>query len=519
MASWIHNIYLLLLTSAAGLALISVGFALRMRKMPGAQLLALLMSGVSVWCGGCIIEMMSNTVAGKLFACQVQYLGIATIPPIWFLFIMQYLQRDGWITRPRQLLLLAVPFATILMIWTNNWHHLMYAGYELDLHGFPPYWRISYGPWFWVHISYSWILVATAILFVGLSKRQISPYYRRQISVLVMIAFVPLVVNVIYVLRIGPMPWFDLTPMAFAVSGASLLIALRYFHLIDLSPIARNAVFENMIDGVIVLDTRRRIIDMNPAIRAVLGREMHQLYGNDAVAIFAEWLPAGVLQSDDGVHTVQIAQQNNPERWFDLRVSALPRGRGWLLVLRDITDRHLMQERLNAMAYYDYLTGLPNRAMANDHLQKELARARRRQTRVAVLYLDVDGFKSVNDTLGHAVGDHLLQVIAERLRACIRESDTAARMGGDEFILIVSDLANPSFARITAERILTAFVEPIILDAHPIPITVSIGIAAAPEDGADADTLIRQADDAMYQAKARGKNAYVMDGDAAPLAP
>ncbi len=521
MQSWIHHLYLLLLTCAAGLALISVGFALRMRETPGAKLLALLMSGVTVWCIGCVMEMLSNTISGKMLACQVQYLGIATTPLTWFLFIMQYLQRDSWLSRRWQLFLWLIPIATILMIWTNGLHHLMYADYTLDLNGLPPYWRITYGPWFWVHLSNSWLLVATALVLITLSVRQMAPFYRRQASILVMIALVPLIVNIIYVLRLGPLKWFDLTPIAFAVSGASLLVALRYFHLIDLSPIARNAIFESMNDGVIVLDSRRRIIDTNPAVRAVLGRAMHEMFGSEAETLFADWLPASVFQPSGGVDIVQIARDSEPERWFDLRASMLPRGRGWLLVLHDITDRHLLQERLNAMAYYDYLTGLPNRALANDHLQKELARARRRQTRVAVLYLDVDGFKAVNDTLGHAVGDHLLQVIAERLRTCIRESDTAARMGGDEFIIIVSDLSMPDAATISAERILATFATPIALGGNTIAITVSIGIAGTMDDAIDAEQLIRRADDAMYQAKARGKNTYAMyqNSDPPPLAP
>jgi diguanylate cyclase (GGDEF)-like protein/PAS domain S-box-containing protein len=387
----------------------------------------------------------------------------------------------------------------------------------LDLTGYPPYWHIEYGDWFWIHIGYCWMLVMITSIFTISALRNMALFYRRQVLALLLIALLPLTVNIIYVLRMGPLPYLDLTPIAFAVSGAGVLIALRYFHLIDLSPIARNTVFESMIDGVIVLDTRLRVVDANPAIRAMLGKKFPMLCGFQATDLFAAWLPEHAFQQDGEVHTVQIPDSTNTPRWFDLRVNALHHGqqqsRGWLMVLRDITDRHELQERLNALAFYDYLTGLPNRALAHDRLTRDLVRARRRQTRVAVMYLDVDGFKAINDTLGHAAGDHLLQLIAGRLMVGVRESDTVARLGGDEFILIVSDLANPELAKFTAARLLAAFSKPFVLDDKSVTVSVSIGIAVTPDDGLDVEKLIRHADHAMYQAKLRGKNAFIFYAD------
>ncbi|HOF87772.1 MAG TPA: diguanylate cyclase, partial [Armatimonadota bacterium] len=436
-------------------------------------------------------------------------------------------RRDDWLAGARRALLWMIPAVTIVLMWSNEWHHLMYRATALDLGGYPPYWKIEYGAWFWVHLTYNWALVVLALVLALLSLRTLAPLYRRQVLALLVIALVPLAVNIIYVLRIGPARYFDLTPVAFALSGAGLLLAQRLFRLVDLSPIARDAVFESMIDGVVVLDTRGRVIDANPAMRALLGKRQQEWYGVDAAELFAAWLPAAALRQDGRVHTVRIVAPDGAPRWFDLRVTALRAGRrasqGWLLVLRDITDRHALQERLNALAFYDHLTGLPNRLLADDRLLTELARARRRQTRVALLYMDADGFKRVNDTLGHAAGDRLLQLIAARLTANTREADTIARIGGDEFVVVVSDLANPAFALITADRILAAFREPFVLDGAAVTITMSIGIAVTPEDGMEIDALFRHADEAMYQAKLRGKNSHMrytalheQAGDAAP---
>ncbi|OPZ85592.1 MAG: Cyclic di-GMP phosphodiesterase Gmr [bacterium ADurb.Bin429] len=514
MYNWIHYLYVSLLIFATVLALLSVLFAARMRETPGRFTLILLMSGVAVWCFGCVIELQQITEIGKLLACKIQYLGIATVPVTWFLFVITYVRRDGWLTGTRRALLWIIPTVTLLLMWTNEAHHLMYQATSLDLGGYPPYWRITYGAWFWIHVSYNWGLVAIALCLAFFSLRDLAPFYRRQVLVLLGIAFFPLVANIVYVLRLTPLPYFDLTPVVFAVSGVGLLVALRFFYLVDLSPIARNAVFESMIDGVVVLDTRGRIMDSNPAMRALLGKRQQELYGIDAADIFAGWLPAEALRQGGEVYTVQITGQDGTSRWFDLRVTALRIGKhasqGWLLVLRDITDRHGLQERLNTLAFYDHLTGLPNRLLAHDRLMTELARARRLQTRVALLYLDADGFKWVNDTHGHSAGDHLLQLIAARLTASMRETDTIARVGGDEFVIVVSDLANPEFAIRTADRILAAFTQPFMLGGEAVTITMSIGIAVTPDDGMEIDALFRHADDAMYHAKLNGKNAFVL---------
>jgi diguanylate cyclase (GGDEF)-like protein len=177
---------------------------------------------------------------------------------------------------------------------------------------------------------------------------------------------------------------------------------------------------------------------------------------------------------------------------------------------QDITERKRAEEKLAYMATHDALTGLPNRWLFNDRLTLELARAYRNRQKVAVMLLDLDHFKDVNDTLGHTVGDKLLQVVGERLTSIVRKSDTVARMGGDEFMLLslFPGIRREEDAVKIAQRILQAFRKPFIFDDHEIRITTSIGIAIYPYDGKDADTLIKNADIAMYQAKARGRDNY-----------
>ncbi len=175
---------------------------------------------------------------------------------------------------------------------------------------------------------------------------------------------------------------------------------------------------------------------------------------------------------------------------------------------RELTERKWAEEALVRMATHDPLTGLPNRRLFNDRLNLELAHARRNQRKLAVMLLDLDHFKDVNDTLGHSEGDKLLQAVGVRLISLLRKSDTVARMGGDEFTLLLPEIAQAEDATQVAPKILEAFREPFEFNGHELHITTSIGIALYPDDGEDADTLMKNADIAMYRAKEQGRDNY-----------
>ncbi len=172
----------------------------------------------------------------------------------------------------------------------------------------------------------------------------------------------------------------------------------------------------------------------------------------------------------------------------------------------DVTDQVRAQRQLRHLAFYDPLTELPNRALFYDRLGQALARGKRTQERFALLMLDLDGFKAVNDTHGHEVGDALLQTVGRRLRLCVRESDTVARMGGDEFVVLLSELQDAEAASAVAGKILAALGEPFHLGGRECRVGASIGICISPEDGDDMETLLGRVDAAMYESKARGKN-------------
>jgi len=181
---------------------------------------------------------------------------------------------------------------------------------------------------------------------------------------------------------------------------------------------------------------------------------------------------------------------------------------GAVIVFRDVSTARAMSEQIAHSAEHDFLTGLPNRLLLNDRVSQAIALAQRHTYQVAVLFLDLDGFKHINDSLGHAIGDKLLQSISERLVGCLRAVDTVSRQGGDEFVMLLPAVENAQDAAIAARRMLEAIAEAHSIDNHDLHVTASIGVSVYPDDGPDAETLIKNADTAMYQAKENGRQSY-----------
>lgn len=181
---------------------------------------------------------------------------------------------------------------------------------------------------------------------------------------------------------------------------------------------------------------------------------------------------------------------------------------GLIGTITDITEQRRVEEQVRHMAHHDALTQLPNRSLLQDRVGQAIAKAKRNDEVLALLFIDLDRFKTINDSLGHGVGDRLLQGVAARLRGCTRAADTVARIGGDEFVVLLGDLDRPETARHVAQKVLESLSEPLALDGHTLQVTPSIGISAYPRDGEDGDTLMRNADTAMYHAKHVGRNNF-----------
>jgi diguanylate cyclase (GGDEF)-like protein/PAS domain S-box-containing protein len=206
----------------------------------------------------------------------------------------------------------------------------------------------------------------------------------------------------------------------------------------------------------------------------------------------------------------KIVRKDGERRWVDFTSGPIEYGGqpAALGTAFDITERKWAEDQIKDIAYHDALTGLPNRLLFNDRLSMALAQAHRHNQRLAVLFLDLDRFKVINDSLGHTLGDRLLQAVGERLVFSVREGDTVARLGGDEFTLLLPGAGRPLDLAKFAEKVLEALKQPFGLEGHELFVTASMGISLYPEDGIDPETLVKNADTAMYRAKDQGRDNY-----------
>jgi diguanylate cyclase (GGDEF)-like protein/PAS domain S-box-containing protein len=282
------------------------------------------------------------------------------------------------------------------------------------------------------------------------------------------------------------------------------------------------AQVETTIDGILAVNESDHIVLANKQFGLNFGIPNELLSTQDDL-IVRKHVMDQVEDPDDFVARVEYLNRHRNERSRDeLRfkngkifdrysaplVDSKGRYRGRVWYFRDITERKLAEERVQSLAFYDSLTGLPNRTLLEDRLTKALAGARRHKHKVALLFLDLDRFKDINDSLGHSVGDLLLQEVAKRLKTWGREQDTVARLSGDEFLITLTHIKDVPDAAVAAERLMDAMTAGFVVQGHSLNVSCSVGISIFPEHGADCKTLMKNADAAMYGAKDSGRNNF-----------
>ncbi len=280
-----------------------------------------------------------------------------------------------------------------------------------------------------------------------------------------------------------------------------------------------NAALENMPQGLCMFDRDKRLVVSNLQYARIYGIDPEKLRIGTSLRTILEWrIAAGnsptnaqkyidqrIAEVESGKAHMAVNQLQNG-RFIEVKHQPLAEG-GWVAIHDDITEQKRTEEKISHMAHHDALTALPNRLTLREELDRHLADFER-GTPLAVLCLDLDGFKHVNDTLGHPVGDALLCAVGRRLQQCVRESDIVARLGGDEFAIIQTDAEQPVSANMLAGRLVEEMARPFDVDGHDIVIGASIGIAISPDDGLDPDVLLKSADMALYRAKDNGRNSF-----------
>jgi diguanylate cyclase (GGDEF)-like protein/PAS domain S-box-containing protein len=281
------------------------------------------------------------------------------------------------------------------------------------------------------------------------------------------------------------------------------------------------AIFQGAVVGMFQSTPGGRYINVNPAMARMLGYDSPQELVASITDISQQVYVdpesrrelTRLLREQGMVKNFECAvyRKDGSQMWFSANVRAVSEAGvlvGYEGTNEDITARKIAEERIQFLAYYDALTGLPNRTLLQDRLGKALAGARRQKCKIALLFVDLDSFKIINDSLGHSVGDLLLQEVAERLKKWGREQDTVARLGGDEFLITLTQLKDLSDVAVAAERLMDAMAAGFVVQGHSLNVSCSIGISIFPEHGTDCETLIKNADAAMYGAKDSGRNSF-----------
>jgi diguanylate cyclase (GGDEF)-like protein/PAS domain S-box-containing protein len=307
---------------------------------------------------------------------------------------------------------------------------------------------------------------------------------------------------------------------ALAVAHGDLEERLEVQHRVEQTLRLYATVFTNAAEGMIICDERNRIAAVNPAFTTITGYSLDEAAGKTPSLLRSGRHDPGFyrqlwsqLQAENHWRGEIWNRRKNGEvfpEWLSISAVLDDQGiaRNYIGIFSDVTERKAAEARIHHLAFHDALTGLPNRILLEDRLDQAILQSRRSNRRTAVLFLDLDRFKNINDSLGHNVGDILLVQVSARCAAVLRETDTICRQGGDEFVIVLPDLETDQDAAHVARKIVRGLDQPFVLGGHELTVTGSIGIALYPDDGRSASELLRNADTAMYRTKAEGRNGF-----------
>jgi diguanylate cyclase (GGDEF)-like protein/PAS domain S-box-containing protein len=279
-------------------------------------------------------------------------------------------------------------------------------------------------------------------------------------------------------------------------------------------------VFVNSMEAIVITDTDNNIIQVNKAFTEITGYSHEEVIGKNPRILksgaqgpdFYREMWEILLRTGSWQGELMDRRKSGEiyPKWLSITVVRNEKGdiTNYIALFSDITERKASYERIQHLAHFDALTNLPNRALLNDRLELAIAEAKRYQKKLAIVFLDLDRFKNVNDSLGHHAGDVLLQAVAERLKSCVREIDTVSRLGGDEFVILLNGITDTNDVANVAQKVVNIIALSFNLDGHEVHIGTSIGIGIYPDNGQDSPTLFKNADAAMYHAKESGRNNF-----------
>jgi diguanylate cyclase (GGDEF)-like protein len=511
--------YSLAMFAAAALQLGLAAVALRRRDVSGARAFAALTLASALYSAGYAMELGSMDLERILFWNHVEHFGIAFLPAFWAIYSVQVV--GGRIPRTGVLILLGMSTISLVLVLTDSLHGQGHVAPRLRPDAPFPVLDFDRGTAYWFPVLYSNAVLLFGNVRLAMAMRRVPAPWRARYALLAAGSVLPWAGLLLYVS--GSVPWgLDLTALSLAV--ATPLFAWGMFHLgmLDLVPVARDRVFEGMRDAVLVVDHLGRVLDFNPAARRVFPVLSARILGRPlADSGLPRVVVDGMTGPDDGEVDLELPGPQE-SRVFRGNVSSINAPGGShavrILTLVDVTAMASVLGELRTQAHTDLLTGTLSRRRFQEVLEIEISRSRRHGHSLSLLMMDLDHFKSVNDTFGHDAGDRVLMAVADSCREVIRGSDALGRLGGEEFAVLLPE-TGPMGARVAAERLRQRIEAQRVTtsDGSVIQVTVSIGVASAdPAEPAELAALLDAADRGLYRAKQSGRNRVGRIDEPAP---
>ncbi len=467
---------------------------------------------ISIYLFGYLMIINSSNLQEMIFWNQVQYFALPFISVLWLVVALLHTKTVYSLTTRMALLIFSVPVTTVFIRLTNFLHHLFYTNWEARQ--FFGYYSLymERGFWYYVNISYTilCLLFTVIVYFIGYLKNR-AGYTKSHFLVFLFASLLPLI-GIVLILFAFEEWSIDYSALLMPVSLLIVSYGVLRHDFLEIRTLARETIFENNLAGMVVLGPGKRIIDYNKAAEKFFEAINISLNNSPVEYILGRHPELLEIFDSDGSCDFSLVI-NGEERFFEIDVVPLgdfhDGNTRMLKSIRDVTEERRIQEKLRLLATTDSLSGLYNRAEFMNLARKEFVWAKRNNEELSLLLMDLDNFKIINDTFGHAAGDAMIREIGRIIMTGFRKTDIAGRIGGEEFAVVLKNASLEEAKRVAEKFRETVAKRKVIYGGQEISFTVSIGVAAirgSSDDVNDIEDILKMADDALYKAKAKGRN-------------
>lgn len=506
-------VIIIILISAGVLDLLLSAIAWKRRDSAGppATYFSVCMAAVSIYSFGYAMEISSSTLPDIMLWVRVQHWGIQAVTPTWLLFSMYLTGKEKFITRKRIAALWIIPVILFLAAQTLGKHNLWHLNPGLNTAGPFPTFTYERGFISLLGIAYSSVCLALSTILFTITLFRAAPAFRKQTSILLIGSLIPWFGMLLYMFGLTPYN-LDFAPLALSLSGLFFALGFLRFGLLDIVPLARDVIFEGMSDGVLVLDTRDRIMDFNPRLQSILPDVQKKSIGCPASETLTAYPVLLKLIKENSSENIEFQIENAEVSCYYRSSLALlsdwnQRPVGKIITVHDHTEVKQLLGKLEQLATLDGLTGVYNRRHFNELAIREIYRVQRYGGALSLIVLDLDHFKRINDTYSHMAGDAALRTVAQTCRTVLRQSDILGRFGGEEFVILLPETDQTAAVAFAQKLRMLLEQQRIQYEDSSFIVTASFGVAGVPSpSNASLEELFRRADQAVYEAKETGRN-------------